>query len=264
MAIVTPVALEKRMLRPHDGVTTKRLFKFLLPRYPSGCMPALVLPEPIEEAGFNPNAVIPFGVKPAHVRAAMQDFIEFLTLIDTQLHTKDMDSLENTMMQANFSSLVGEMMGARIPKHCPTVVKNLYHNGHPDVLPAGKYPKDAAQHAGSDGIEIKASRYAHGWQGHNAEDVWLMVFVFQSGRKGPKVKATPAFKFLLVAGAMLTKADWQFSGRSEKSRRTITASVKPAGATKMMSNWIYKCADFKKAKRKQAGPEEQLLWKDAE
>ena len=211
-------------------------------------MAALILPEPIDKNGFNPRAKIPFAVTTTHVRAAMQDFIDFLTAIDTQLQSKGMASLENTMMQANFSSLVGEMMGARIPKHCPTVVKNLYHNGHPDVLPAGKYPNEAAQHAGSDGIEIKASRYLQGWQGHNAEDVWLMVFVFQSGREGPKVKTTQAFKFLLVAGAMLAKADWQFSGRSETSRRTITASVSKAGAQKMMANWIYKCAELRQGK----------------
>lgn len=211
-------------------------------------MAALILPEPIEKDGFNPHAKIPFGVTTAHVFAAMQDFIDFMTAIDTQLHAKGMASLENTMMQANFSSLVGEMMGARIPSHCPTVVKNLYHNGHPDVLPAGKYPNDSAQHAGSNGIEIKASRYLQGWQGHNAEDVWLMVFVFQSGRAGPTVKETQAFKFLLVVGAMLAKADWQFSGRSETSRRTITASVSKAGAGKMMANWIYKCAELRQGK----------------
>jgi len=121
-------------------------------------MAALILPEPIDKDGFNPSAKIPFGVTTAHVRAAMQDFIDFEAAVDTQLHAKGMASLENTVVQANFSSLVGEMMGARIPKHCPTVVKNLYHNGHPDVLPAGKYPNNAAQHAGRDGIEIKASR----------------------------------------------------------------------------------------------------------
>jgi hypothetical protein len=227
-----------------------------LPGYSFGFMPALILPEPIEESGFNSKAAIPFGVRPAHVRAAMQDFIEFLTSIDTLLYSKGMGTLESVMQQASFSNLVSEMMTAGIPKHCPTVVKNLYHNGHPDILPAGKYPKDEAQHAGIDGIEIKASRYAQGWQGHNAEDAWLMVFVFQSGRLGPKVKGTPAFKFLLVAGALLSKTDWLFSGRSETSRRTITASVTKAGASRMTDNWIYKCADFKKAKPKQAGPEE--------
>lgn len=227
-------------------------------------MPQLVLPEPIENGGFNPAADIPFGVTTGHVQRAMQDFIEFLTLIDTQLHGKGMETLEGVMQQASFSNLVSEMMCAGIPKHCPTVVKNRYHNGHPDLLPVGKYAKDEAQHAGVDGIEIKASRYTQGWQGHNAEDAWLMVFVFQSGRLGPKVKGTPAFKFLLVAGALLSKADWLFSGRSETSRRTITASVTKEGSAKMMANWIYKSADFKKAKQKPTGHEAQPLLIDAE
>jgi hypothetical protein len=87
-------------------------------------MADLILPEPPEQDGFNPKAKIPFGVTTTHVYAAMQDFVEFMKLIDTQLHRKEMASLENTMMQANFSSLVGEMMAARIPKHCPAIVKN--------------------------------------------------------------------------------------------------------------------------------------------
>lgn len=208
-------------------------------------MSALILPEPVERDGFNARCKIPFGVSTDHVYAAMQDFIEFLTLIDRELQRKEMGTLENVMQQASFSNLVSEMMCAGIPKHCRTVAKNKYHNGHPDLLPAGKYPRDEAQHAGVDGIEIKASRYLQGWQGHNPEDVWLMVFVFQSGRIGPKVNGTPSFKFLLVAGGQLTKHDWLFSGRSETSRRTITASVTKQGAAKMMDNWIYKCADLR-------------------
>jgi len=204
-----------------------------------------ILPEPVEKDGFNPEAVIPFGVTTHHIHSAMTDFIDFLTVIDTQLLGKGMNSLENTIMQANFSSMVGEFISAQIPKRCKTVVKNRYHNGHPDILPAGKYEGDAAQHAGRDGIELKASRSLQGWQRHNAEDVWLMVFVFQSGREGPRVKKTQGFKFLLVVGAMLSKKDWRFSGRSKTSRRTITASVTKAGAARMMTNWIYKFAELR-------------------
>ena len=211
-------------------------------------MATLILPAPVEKDGFNPQTKIPFGVRTEHIHAAMQDFIEFLTLIDTGLHAKEMGRFENMLMQANFSSMVGEMITASIPKYCKTVVKNRYHNGHPDMLPAGKYPNDSAQHAGKDGIEIKASRYMKAWQGHNAEDVWLMVFVFQTGREGPKVKPGQAFKFLFVAGALLSKKDWLFAGRSETSRRTITASVTNEGAAKMMANWIYKCAELRQRK----------------
>lgn len=208
-------------------------------------MAPIIPPNYPEKDGFNRRAKVPFGVTTMHVHSAMRDFVEFLRIVDARLHRNGMPTLENTMMQANFSSLVGEMISVAIPKYCHRVVKNLYHNGHPDILPAKKYPNDAAQHAAADGIEIKASRYLQGWQGHNAEDVWLMVFVFQSGRSGRKVVGTSAFKFLLVAGARLTKADWLFSGRAETSRRTITASVTKAGAAEMMANWIYKCKELR-------------------
>ncbi|MGH9466503.1 MAG: hypothetical protein ACRD1Y_04025 [Terriglobales bacterium] len=204
-------------------------------------------PEGPDPAGFNLKAKLPLGLLSEHVHAAMRDFIEFLTAVDAQLHARQMVSLENTMMQANFSSLVGELIAARIPKYCSSLVRNTYHNGHPDILPVGRYPGDAAQHAGSDGIEIKASRYLQGWQGHKAENVWLMVFVFQSGREGPKIREGQAFRFLLVAGGALTVDDWQFSGRAANSRRTITASVKPAGAERMKANWIYKCKELRES-----------------
>jgi hypothetical protein len=209
-------------------------------------MPAdLVATETPEPDGLNPNAVIPFGVTPGHIYKAMKDFTDFLGFIDTQLLSKDMARFEDMLMLANFSSVVSEFIAATIPKYCKTVARNRYHNGHPDILPAGKHPNDAVKHAGNDGIEVKASRRLSGWQGHNAEDVWLMVFVFQSGRFNPKLAKQVGFKFLFVAGALLTKDDWRFSGRSAKSRRTITASVTKAGFERMMANWIYKCSELR-------------------
>ena len=105
------------------------------------------------------------------------------------------------------------------------------------MIPAGMFPGDGAQHA-SAGIEIKASRYLRGWQGHNPEDVWLMVYVFDSNR--PKDAEPRPFRFEMVVGARLTKSDWLFSGRSETSQRTITASVTDSGYQKMIANWIFK------------------------
>lgn len=191
---------------------------------------------------FNPAAVIPLGVTVEHVYKSMCAFVEFLELVDSRLAERGMVRLEEMLMPANFSSIVGEFIASNLPKHCTSVVKNAYHNGHPDVLPAGKYPRDAAQHAGADGIEIKASRYLKAWQGHNAEDVWLMVFVFESGRPRDIHSDQPLiqFRFLAVLGALLESRDWLFAGRRETSRRTITASVLPTGYDKMVGNWIYR------------------------
>ncbi len=210
---------------------------------------ATCVPEIPDAKSFNPKAEIPCGVTTEHIRLAMTEFTEFLSFIDTRLVTKELDRIQDMLMPANFSSMVGEFMGASIPKYCTTIAKNTYHNGHPDMLPAGKYEKNSAKHAGADGIEVKASRYLYGWQGHNVEDVWLMVFVFESGRPTDKAKgiARKPFRFIKVCGALLSKDDWKFAGRKEGSRRTITASVAKSGYEKMMANWIYKAPNLNEA-----------------
>lgn len=200
---------------------------------------AACTPEAVSPEGFNSNADLPYGLTTEHVRFAMSDFTGFLGFVNQQLNTKEMDRLESIVMPANFSSIVGEFMGSRIPKHCPSVVKNAYHNGHPDLIPAGVFPGDAVQHA-AEGIEIKASRYLRGWQGHNPENAWLMVFVFDSNRPTDFTTAPKPFRFVMVLGARLLEEDWLFAGRSATSRRTITASVTRTGYEKMMANWIYK------------------------
>ena len=194
----------------------------------------------LSKMGFNPKAKLPYGLKSTHVKRAMIDFLDFLGFINQALIAKKIQRLETFLMPANFSSIVGEFMATSIPKYCKTLTKNNYHNGHPDLLPIGIFINDACLH-GDRGIEIKASRHSSGWQGHNPEDVWLIVFVFECNSPRDQAAGNPAmpFRFLKVVGAKLNKSDWQFSGRSDKSRRTITASVKRSGYEKMEANWIY-------------------------
>ncbi len=195
---------------------------------------------PVREECFNKNCILPYGLFAEHVRQAMEDFLDFIDFINSQLLTRNIPKLEIFLMPANFSSIVGEFMGTTIPKYCSSLAKNQYHNGHPDLVPKGKFPEDTVQHS-SDGIEIKASRHSGGWQGHNPESVWLMVFYFDSNTAGDKKKKTgpKPFQFKGVYAARLDEADWNFSGRSATSRRTITASVNRSGIEKMKSNWIY-------------------------
>jgi len=205
-------------------------------------------PEPLDVGGFNPKTVLPYGLQVDHMRAAMQEFIDFLGFVNVQLYSKNIPRMESMLMAANFSSMVGEFMTANIPKYCRTVSKNRYHNGHPDLIPAGKYKGEAVQYA-HDGIEVKASRYEKSWQGHNPEEVFLIVFVFDGN--GPRDSfqqiAPMPFRFKMVVGASITKDDWKFAGRSSESRRTITASVTKSGYTKMIRNWIYMAPDMKAA-----------------
>lgn len=199
------------------------------------------IPEPVDPNGFNPDAELPYGLTTQHLYQAMTEFVDFLGFINQQLHTKGIQRLETMLMPANFSSMVGEFMTSTIPRHCRSLVKNQYHNGHPDLIPTGYFPGDSVQHSDV-GIEVKASRYLRGWQGHNPENIWLMVFAFDSNRPNDESKGIEplSFRFLQVSAARLVEDDWTFSGRSETSRRTITASVNPSGYEKMSQNWIYK------------------------
>lgn len=198
-------------------------------------------PYPATREYLNPNCSLPHGLEPEHVFKAMGDFLDFLGFVNQQLYTKGIPRLESFLMPAGFSSLVGEYMAITIPKHCSLLVKNQYHNGHPDLIPAGMFPNDAVQYA-HEGVEIKASRHASGWQGHNPEAVWLVVFHFDSNSASDarKLIAPRPFRIQGIYAARLEKSDWAFSGRSPQSRRTITASVTGDGAAKMKANWIYR------------------------
>lgn len=198
-------------------------------------------PVPVKPNSFNHNAQLPYDLEVNHLQQAMTDFIDFLGFVNQQLHTRQIPRLESFLMPASFSSMVGEFMGMNIPQYCPHLVKNQYHNGHPDLIPRGAFPNDAVQYA-TDGLEIKGSRHATGWQGHNPEAVWLMVFNFDSNTANDKQKgiAPKPFQFLGVYAAKLEMEDWSFSGRTGASRRTITATVNKAGVAKMKANWIYR------------------------
>ena len=217
-------------------------------------------PAPVDLAGFNPQAALPYGCTTEHICQSMKEFIDFLGFINQQLYTKGIKRFESMLMPANFSSMVGEFINSSLPKYCSTLVKNQHHNGHPDLVPKGLFPNDSVQHA-EEGIEIKGSRYLKGWQGHNPENSWLMVFVFDSNRpidvtRGIKPKP---FRFIKVVGARLSKDDWKFSGRRLGSRRTITASVIPSGYDKMMANWIYIAPGYEQYEGTGEPPEEIQL-----
>ncbi|BAY61130.1 hypothetical protein NIES22_11910 [Calothrix brevissima NIES-22] len=201
------------------------------------------VPIPVNWNFFNPHCNLPYGLEIDHIYQAMNEFIDFLGFINGQLQTKNMSRLESFLMPANFSSIVGEFMNMSIPKYCLNLVKNQYHNGHPDLIPINTFVDNAVQYS-NQGIEVKGSRHLNGWQGHNPEAVWLMVFCFDSNTSSDSIKNVEPkpFVFRAVYAAKLEEDDWNFSGRSSTSRRTITATVNKKGFSKMKSNWIYEDA----------------------
>jgi len=206
---------------------------------------AACTPRPVSPDGFNTEAVLPFGLMTAHIHRAMNDFIRLMRVANVQLHGERIQRLETILAPANFSGMVGDFMAATIPNYCAGLARNMFHNGHPDMIPRGRFPNDSVQYA-HEGIEVKASRYLAGWQGHNPENAWLMVFIFHSNRPADALKgrAPRPFEFQMVVGAQVTEADWGVAERREGGRRTPTAGVLRTGREKMMANWIYKAPDL--------------------
>ena len=194
-------------------------------------------PVKLEEKYFNPDPDLPYGLEIEHIGQAMKDFNQWLGIINVSLVSSDLERLEDIAMPANMSSIVGEFMHNRIPKYCTGIVQNDFHNGHPDMIPTGMYEEDSVQH-GDHGIEVKASRYRGGWQGHNAENCWLMVFHYDSNSPNEPEPIRP-FSLDGVFIAELEEDDWSFAGRGEGSRRTITASVLASGRDRMIENYVY-------------------------
>lgn len=216
-------------------------------------------PVSLDPAGFNANAALPYGLTTDHVRRAMEHLLAFLGFVNKQLNRRGNPRLESMLMQANFSSMVGEFIKATIPKYCQGLVPNRYHNGHPDLIPCGRYEDDRCQ-PGEEGIEVKGSRNLKSWQGHNAENTYLMVFSFDSNRPvdpGEGIGPKP-FRFLQVAAGRLTQDDWTFAGRREGSRRTITATVNPDACERMIANAVYVDPILLNAARRGRGPTRRL------
>ncbi len=159
--------------------------------------------------GWNEQVILPYGLRGSEIKAAIDDIYDFVHNINRFLVERGWDRLEETLSAATFSGVMSELVVEGVSKRSATIIKNQYHNGRPDLIPRGMYPEERC-HRGGDGIEVKASRWSNGWQGHDR-----------------------------IMCAVLTEDDWSFSGRGATSRRTPTASIKRAGVANLEANAIY-------------------------
>jgi hypothetical protein len=195
-------------------------------------------------ADADPSIVLPYGLTHTAVVRAVNDIYHYLHAINRASIDHGYERLDDFMQKAAFSGLLSDL-AVRSMAHetevegaSPGLRANLYHNGRPDLVPRGAYPGDAILH-GDEGIEVKASRALSGWQGHNIEAGYLMVVQFKPDLETQPVYDREPTTITRVMVAYLEEEDWSFSGRSEGSRRTATASVKPSGYAKLVAGAVY-------------------------
>lgn len=188
--------------------------------------------------GWSDNVKLPYGLRASEVKAAIDDIYDFLSNINKFLVGRGWDRLEETLSAATFSGVMSELVVEGVSKRSATIVKNQYHNGRPDLVPRGHYDDDGILR-GADGIEVKASRWSNGWQGHNIEDGWIMICQYYIDRDTLPLEDRAPTRFDRIMCAQLTEGDWSFSGRSATSRRTPTASIRRSGVSLLEANAIY-------------------------
>ncbi len=203
----------------------------------------------VTDGNFNSQAILPLGLRLSDVKATLTDVHELVYNLNTTLYRQAGQRLEDIMMPATFSGLLSEVIVRQLAKHSTTLTRNLYHNGHPDLIPTGQYPGNAVQY-GHDGLEIKTSRYASGWQGHNPEKIWIMIFRYYNDPHQPEkdsrlIESRAPFQLVEVLAAELEKSDWSAQGRRPGSRRTPTASIVASGTAKLRANWVYQIPNFR-------------------
>jgi len=194
-------------------------------------------PTRLDPRYVNRHVTLPYGLTVAEVEEAVAETYRLFHGLNDYLIGAGFRPLEETLLGNSLSGIISEFLVKNIAKSASTLEANVKVGGYPDLLPKGHYSTNLVL-KGDEGIEVKCSLQKGGWQGHNPEECWVMVFRYAvvEQENGESVPLT----FVEILCAKLTKSDWSFSGRKGASRRTPTASITTAGVEKLRSNFLYR------------------------
>lgn len=187
---------------------------------------------------FNEGLELPFNLRVADIRMAMQDVYDFFYDVNCLLLSKGLQRLDEVLRPAIMSGVLSDMLTASLASHSRSLTQNRYFNGHPDLVVRGRYPGDAVR-AGSDGVEIKTTRKAGGAVDmHGARDQWLCVFVYVvDSETEPAVERRPMTITEVYLGHV-TRADFRRNERGELGTRTST--LNRSGLERFRRSWVYR------------------------
>jgi hypothetical protein len=191
-----------------------------------------------QDAAFNPTAALPYNLRLKDFELAMQDVYDFFFDVNTLLLGRGLERLDDMLRPAIMSGLLSDTLTASLAKHSRSLTVNGYFNGHPDLVVKGVYEANKVK-AGSEGIEIKATRKAGGGVDfHGARDQWLCVFVYQVDQETEPARRRRPLTFMELYIGQVTVADFRRNERGELGTRT--ASLNREGIARFRQNWVYR------------------------
>jgi len=172
----------------------------------------------------------------------VEDVHLLLHELNTQLHARGYERLEELLDPAGFSGLLSRAIVDGIHRQSRALDRNEFHNGYPDLVPHGVYPANSVQHGAQGGLEVKASRYPSGWQAHGPRAGWFCVVQFELDDRGDiAIQDRNPTQIVAVMIAELITADWNWSPAAPGRIRSGTASVRPSGVEKLRAGavWVH-------------------------
>ena len=191
----------------------------------------------VDVSKFNPNAALPFEVRPQDFQMAMQDVYDFFYDVNGHLSAKGLQRLDDMLRPAIMSGVLSDMLTASLAKHSRVLRENRYFNGHPDLIVQGVYADNAVK-AGKEGVEVKTTRKAGGAvDTHGARDQWMCVFVYDVDTATEPATNRRPMTFTEVYLGHVTTEDFRRNPRGELGTRTAT--LHKDGIQKLREHWIY-------------------------
>lgn len=197
-----------------------------------------------QERYWNKDAMLPYDVTTEDFRAAIEETYQIYGDICEYLLSEGHGRIE-TLIRANnaLSDLIGNIATEALADESDALRHNEKDDGWPDLLPVNHYDEYSVLY-GNEGIETKCSQSSGGWNAHNDEDGWFVIFRYTRGDEATDPEHMDPIRFVQIMAAELVKDDWKHSGRSADSRRTITSYVMESGMDKLRSNPVYEDPNY--------------------
>jgi hypothetical protein len=188
--------------------------------------------------GFNKKLALPYNLRLDDFRIAMQDIYDFFFDTNRSLIERQLSRLDDFVRPAILSGFLSDMITDSLGSHSRSLVRNNYHNGHPDLIVKGVY-KNNATPRGDQGVEIKTTKHrGAAVDFHGGRDQTLVVFVYSSDTQTEPAVSREPLTFTGIYLAEVVEKDFNRYERGELGTRT--SSLNKEARSRLRENWIYK------------------------
>lgn len=187
------------------------------------------------------SLVLPYGLTLEDFASAAADIDSLIEALNEACASRGLDRIEDLLTTpATLSALISDVFAGALAKASSRMVVNGKHNGHPDLVPRGRYPDDSVQ-SGVEGVEVKATKNRIS-DAHGARGAWWCQVRYKVDKR-PEVPPSERIPTYIdeILLARFTTDDFR---KNDRKTETGTRTATPSGAAleKLQRGLVYKRA----------------------